>query len=80
MNSDSVQEIARESAHLAVVETLTSLGFDLRDPQKIQKDQSFLRSMREGTENGIGTAIKVFITAIVTAAAGWLWLAFNRSH
>jgi hypothetical protein len=80
MTPEAVREIAAEAAHQAVVETLNSLGFDLRDPQKIQQDQSFLRAMRVGTQNGIGTVVKAFLIATVTAFAGWLWVAFNRPH
>lgn len=80
MSPHEVEKIAKTAAHEAVVETLRALGFDTDDPFEVQQDQAFLRTMRQGTRHGIGYAVKTFIGVVVTALAGWIWLAFNRPH
>lgn len=80
MTQGEIENIAKTAAHAAVIETLTTLGFDTKDPFQIQKDQSFLRTMRVGTYSGLGIGLKTIIGMVVTAGAGWLWLAFNRPN
>lgn len=74
LSSDQAKEIARQ----AVVETLTMLGFDVREPQAIQQDMAFLRTMRIGTHRGLLTLISTIVTGIITTIGGLIWLGLNH--
>lgn len=71
---DQIKDISRQ----AVVDTLTTLGFDVREPYAIQQDLAFLRTMRVGTHRGMLTLVSTIITGIVTTVGGLIWLGVNH--
>lgn len=78
MTQAEVERIAKTAAHEAVKETLETLGFDVAEFKEIQQDQAFLRIMRLGTRKSFFAAITAFVSAIMTAIAGAVWLLVYR--
>lgn len=60
------ETLVRETVH----ETLTGLGFDLRDPTGIQADVAYLRKARRGSEQVANIAKR---TCIGVVCSGGLW-------
>lgn len=53
-----------EVVSLAVVQTLTSLGFDMKDPINVQKDVQHLRKSRQICDSIQTNAVRVGVTSI----------------
>lgn len=64
-----LDEVAKKAARAAIEEFLLTLGVDVSDPLKMQKDFEFLRSVREMGEAArrktVTTAVGVIVTAIL---------------
>jgi hypothetical protein len=63
---------------LAVHETLSAIGFDLREPQEIQRDISWLRTIRKRSENVGERAIQATSATFVGALLYSLWLGVKK--
>jgi hypothetical protein len=67
MRDEDIAKIVKE----AVRETLTGLGFDLSQPNKVQADVMWVRRTREAREQ-IGTKITMAIVTSAVMAALYL--------
>lgn len=62
-----------------VKETLLSLGLEVDDPIKVQRDFQHLREWRETTESIKSKGITTLVGIIITGTLGYLWLTFKAS-
>lgn len=63
---------------LAVHETLSAIGFDLREPQEIQQDVAWLRVVRKRSEAVGEKAFMATATTFVGALLYSLWLGVKK--
>ena len=68
-----------EACHKKLIEetvkqTLVTLGLDVRDPIKLQKDFAHLRDWRESSEKIKSKGIVTLVGVIVTGAGGLAWV------
>ena len=68
-----------EACHTKLIEetvkqTLVTLGLDVRDPIKLQKDFAHLRDWRESSEKIKSKGIVTLVGVIVTGAGGLAWV------
>lgn len=73
MTPDEVERITR----VAVEETLTRMGFDVKSPLDAQKDAAYLRNLRLGNEALKRHGALVIIGAVITAVTTMLWIGFK---
>lgn len=61
----------QETIEKTVMETLTQLGVDHKDPMGMQKDFQYLRKWRESSEaihrKGVATLVGIFIISVAAA-------------
>lgn len=62
---------------VAVHETLTAIGFDMRDPNAMQDDIRFLRRWRQGADATKTAVWRAIITVTIPACLYLLWYAFK---
>ena len=68
-----MDEVHRGLIQHAVRETLSGLGFDLREPNELQADMHYLRQIRSGSED-VGRIIRrSAITISFTTGLYLLW-------
>ena len=63
--------------HDAVVEAMSTLGIDARNPLDVQKDMLFVRELRLTSENIKKRALFTLIGLLIAAGAGAMWLGFK---
>lgn len=68
------REELRELMHDAVVEAMSTLGIDARNPMDVQRDMQFLRELRETSERVKQRTIFVLVGILVTGIAAATWL------
>ena len=73
----NVENIVRTAVKESVHETLTTLGFDTKNPTETQKDVAHMRRTRKGSELISGIIQKTFITSCVGGALILLWEGFK---
>lgn len=61
----------------AVTETLTGLGFDIKNLLAVQRDLQYLRDWRHTTESIRGKAVIVAVGLTVAGLCSVLWLGFK---
>lgn len=69
MDEDTCRRIMRET----VRETLENVGFDMREPNKLQADMYYLRKLRHGSEDMMQLLRRSAITLSFTTALYLLW-------
>lgn len=74
MSDEQLRQLMRET----VSETLLGLGIADQDPIAMQRDFAFLRQWRSSTESIRSKAMLTAVGLVVTAAVGYLWLAFKK--
>lgn len=67
------EELCRRLVRDAVRETLESVGFDMREPNKLQADMYYLRKLRHGSEDMMQLLRRSAITLSFTTALYLLW-------
>ncbi len=72
------EQTLRKVIHETVVETLTGLGFDTKDPQYMQADLYYLRKLRRGSEEMTGKVKTVTVSMLLSAVLVLLWQAFKN--
>ena len=68
-STPSNRQIVRQTVH----ETLTGLGFDVSDPNKLQADMHYLRKIRSGSEEMSRVVKRSAITLSITTGLYLLW-------
>lgn len=71
------REELRELMHDAVVDAMSTLGIDARNPMDVQKDMLFIRELRLTTEKIKSRTILTLVGIVIAAAAGATWLGFK---
>lgn len=69
MDEETCRRIMRET----VRETLENVGFDMREPNKLQADMYYLRKLRHGSEDMMQLLRRSAITLSFTTALYLLW-------
>ena len=67
------EETCRGVVRDTVRETLESVGFDMREPNKLQADMYYLRKLRHGSEDMMQLLRRSAITLSFTTALYLLW-------
>lgn len=67
------EEACRQLVRDTVRETLESVGFDMREPNKVQADMYYLRKLRHGSEDMMQLLRRSAITLSFTTALYLLW-------
>jgi hypothetical protein len=73
MTDDEGKKLVRE----AVIQTLTELGIDVKNPLEMQRDFSHLRAWRESTEEVKRKGFLTLVGILVTGVAGAVWVAMK---
>lgn len=68
------REELRTMMHDAVVEGMSSLGIDARNPLEVQRDQMFVRELRLMKEKVAQKTYLTMVALLVGAIAGAAWL------
>ena len=74
-SAEAIQVIVRT----AVMETLSSLGFDAEHPTELQADMYYLRRLRRGGEEARGIVRHSLLTVAVSTVLYLLWEAIRHS-
>ena len=76
----------QQDIEFIVCKTLTALGFDIREPQKIQADLLYLREKRLNEEAIAGMTMRMkfailttVLTALVIALISAVWLGVKQA-
>ncbi|CAB4169269.1 hypothetical protein UFOVP1516_53 [uncultured Caudovirales phage] len=69
----------RELIQQTVKETLLSLGLEVDDPIKVQRDFQHLREWRETTEALKSKGLMTLFGIIVAGVLGFMWIGFKGS-
>lgn len=72
-------EEQRRLIRQTVEETLLSLGIEVDDPIKVQRDFQHLREWRETTEALKSNGLMTLLGIVVVGLAGFLWIGFKNS-
>ena len=75
MQEDSATHLVRQAVH----ETLSGLGFDMREPNQLQADMFYLRKMRKGSEDISKIVRHSVLTLLVSSGLYLLWEAVKTS-
>lgn len=75
MDEESCRRIVRET----VRETLENVGFDMREPNKVQADMYYLRKLRHGSEDMMQLLRRSAITLSFTTGLYLLWEAVKAA-
>lgn len=67
------EELYRRLVRETVRETLENVGFDMREPNKLQADMYYLRKLRCGSEDMVQLLRRSAITLSFTTALYLLW-------
>lgn len=67
------EEACRRLVRDTVRETLENVGFDMREPNKLQADMYYLRKLRYGSEDMMQLLRRSAITLSFTTALYLLW-------
>lgn len=67
----------RELMHDAVVEGMSTLGIDARNPLDVQKDMQFVRELRLMSEKVKQKTYLTIVALIIGALAATIWLGFK---
>ena len=82
MTPEQVEQIAEnaseKAAEKAVRNMLVAIGFDLENLHEEQQVWAWARTMHNSTRWGVRAIVTSLIGTIITAIAGWLWLAFGK--
>lgn len=73
-DEETIRRIVKEAVH----ETLSGLGWDVRDLKEMQADMLYLRQSRKSKEQFSNKVTMTLITAIVTAAIYAVWDSLKR--
>lgn len=65
--------LTRAEIKIIVEETLSALGFDLREPQQAQADMIFLRKFRIGSES-MTFKMRLSITGLLISAGAYIFM------
>lgn len=71
LSAEETRKVVRETVH----ETLSGLGFDVREPGETQADMYYLRKIRRGSEDMARKVRASGITLIVSTGLYLLWQA-----
>ena len=74
-NNEEISLIIKKS----VKETLTGLGFDVREPREMQQDLLHLRKIRKGSEEISKKAKATMIALVVSTGTYMLWESIKKS-
>ena len=69
MNDEPIKLLVREAVH----ETLSGLGFDLKEQPELQADMYYLRRMRKGSEDVHKIIRHSLLTLLVSTGLFLLW-------
>lgn len=69
LDEQTFRRLVRET----VRETLENVGFDMREPNKLQADMYYLRKLRHGSEDMMQLLRRSAITLSFTTALYLLW-------
>lgn len=73
MSDIDFHKVAKEAAHEAVRETLTTLGVDMEKPLEMQEDFAWMRRYRQMSEKVGSRVIMTVITLMTVGVAGIVW-------
>jgi hypothetical protein len=79
-NENDIQPVVLSKSELkdlmkeTVTETLTGVGFDMRNPLEMQQDLAYLHEWRHTTESIKSRAIMVSVGTIMVGSISILWL------
>jgi hypothetical protein len=68
------REELRELMHDAVVEAMSTLGIDARNPMDVQRDMQFVRELRLMSESVKKKTLLTMVGLLVAALLGVAWL------
>lgn len=69
----------RELIRETVKETLLTLGLDIDDPIKVQKDFQHLREWRETTETIKSHSLTTLVGIVAAGILGFIWIGIKDS-
>jgi hypothetical protein len=75
VDSNEQRELIRQT----VKETLLSLGIEVDDPIKVQRDFQHLREWRETTEALKSKGLMTLFGVVLAGILGFIWLGFKGS-
>lgn len=67
------ERTCREIVRQTVQETLSGIGFEMQEPNKLQADMYYLRKLRNGSEDMMRVVRRSAITVGFTTALYLLW-------
>lgn len=73
-NNPELEACHKKLIEETVKQTLITLGLDVSDPIKVQKDFAHLRDWRESSEKIKTKGIVTLVGVIVTGACGLAWV------
>lgn len=75
LDEATCRQIVRQTVH----ETLSGIGFEMREPNKLQADMYYLRKLRDGSEDMMRVLRRSAITISFSTGLYLLWEAFKSA-
>lgn len=76
MTDEEIHRIAKVTVH----EVLQMAGFDISNPQELQRDLQFIRAWRQSSEAVKRQGLLAVVTIILGGILGLIWLAVKGGN